>query len=93
MSDKLTDLQVKILRTLREHKKKDTYKIFSMDTFYKTLPVEVEESRFREDLEILERHRYIVIVARMFGEKFPNYEITAKGIEYLRHLEEDLRKQ
>lgn len=93
MSNKLTDLQVRILRTLRKHKKKDTGKILSMDTFFKTLPVEVEKSRFQEDLEILERHRHIVMVARMFGEKFPNYEITAKGVEYLRESEEYLRNK
>ncbi|MFQ6065814.1 MAG: hypothetical protein ACE5K3_00870, partial [bacterium] len=82
----LTDLQLRILRALREHKKKDTGVIFSMDDFYKTLPVEVEKSRFQEDVEILDDDGYIVRMAKAFGE-IGDYDITAKGLKYLRQIE------
>ena len=86
MSDKLTDLQIRTLRALREHKKKDTSEIFSMDAFYKSLPVEVEKSRFQEDVDILESDGYILRMAKAFGE-IGAYDITAKGIKYLREID------
>ena len=86
MSDKLTDLQLRILRALREHKKKNTSEIFSMDAFFKSLPVEVEKSRFQEDVDILESDGYILRMAKAFGE-IGGYDITAKGIKYLREID------
>ena len=87
MSNELTDLQVRILRALREHKKKDTSDIFSMDSFYKSLPVEVEKSRFQEDIDILESDGYIIKMAQAFNE-IGSYDITAKGLKYLRGINE-----
>ena len=86
MSDKLTDLQLRILRALREHKKKDVSEIFSMDAFYKSLPVEVEKSRFQEDVDILESDGYILRMAKAFGE-IGAYDITAKDMKYLREID------
>lgn len=86
MSGKLTDLQIRILRALREHKKKDTSEIFSMDAFFKSLPVEVEKSRFQEDVDILESDGYILRMAKAFGE-IGAYDITAKGIKSLREID------
>jgi len=68
MSEKLTDLQLMILRALREYRKKDTNIIFSMDDFYESLPVEVSRDRFWEDIDILESDGYIVKEAQTFGE-------------------------
>lgn len=87
MTEQLADLQLRILRALREHKKKDTSEIFSMDDFYKTLPVQVEKSRFREDVDILEGDDYIVKLAQASNE-IGGYDITAKGLKYLRDIEE-----
>lgn len=87
MSNELTDLQVRILRALREHKKKDTSEIFSMDGFYKTLPVEVEKSRFQEDVDIVESDGYIIKMAQAFNE-IGSYDITTKGLKYLRGIDE-----
>lgn len=87
MSNKLTDLQIRILKALREHKKKDTVEIFSMDAFFKSLPVEVEKSRFQEDVDILESDGYILRMAKAFG-KIGSYDIIAKGIKYLREIDE-----
>lgn len=86
MSNKLTDLQLRILRALREHKKKDVSEIFSMDAFFKSLPVEVEKSRFQEDVDILESDGYILRMAKAFGE-IGAYDITAKGIKSLREID------
>lgn len=86
MSNKLTDLQVRILRALREHKKKDTSEIFSMDAFHKSLPVHVEKSRFQEDVDILESDGYIVRMAKASGE-IGSYDITAQGLKYLREID------
>lgn len=84
---KLTDLQLRILRALREDKKKDISEIFSMDAFYKNLPVEVEKSRFQEDVDILEGDGYIIGLAKVFG-KIGGYEITVKGLKYLRGIDD-----
>jgi len=92
MSDKLTDLQLRILRALREHKNREandvlsTGEIFSMDAFYKILPVQVEKSRFQEDVDILESDGYILRMAKAFGE-IGAYDITAKGIKHLREID------
>lgn len=86
MTDKLADLQLRILRALREHKRKDTSEIFSMDAFYESLPVEVEKSRFQEDIDILESDGYIVRMARASNE-IGSYDITAEGLKYLRKID------
>jgi len=83
----LTDLQIRILRALREHRKKETSEIFSMDDFYKSLPVEVGKSRFQEDVDILESDGYIVKQAQAFNE-IGGYDITAEGLKYLREIEQ-----
>jgi len=86
MSSELTDVQLRILRALREHKKKGTSGIFSMDSFYKSLPVEVEKSRFQEDIDILESDGYIIKMAQAFNE-IGNYDITAEGLKRLREID------
>ena len=83
MSDELTDLQLRILRALREHKKKDTGKIFFMDNFRESLPVEVQKSRFQEDVDILEKDGYIFTKTKLF-KQIGGYDITPKGLKYLR---------
>jgi len=83
MAEQLTELQLRIIRALRKHKKKDTSRIFSMDQFYNTLPLEVEKSRFREDVDILEGDSYIVKLSEKFGE-IGGYDITTKGLKHLR---------
>jgi len=87
MSNELTDLQVRILRALREHKMKDISEIFSMDDFYKSLPVEVGKSRFQEDVDILESDGYIIKIAPASNE-IGSYNITAKGLKYLRGIDD-----
>ena len=86
MSNQLTDLQVRVLRALRKHRKKDTSEIFSMDDFYKSLSVEVEKSRFQEDVDILESDGYIIKIAQAFNE-IGNYNIAAEGLKYLRGID------
>lgn len=92
MGDKLTDLQLRILRALREHKNREandvlsTGEIFSMDAFYKSLPVEVQKSRLQEDIDILQSDGYIVRRGKAFGE-IGTYDITAQGLKYLRNID------
>ncbi len=83
MTEELTDLQVKMLKALREHKKKSTSKIFSMDDFYESLSDEANKSRFQEDLDILEDDDYVEKVAQAFNE-IGGYDIRPTGIKYLR---------
>ncbi len=83
MTEKLTDLQVKMLNALREHRKTSTSKIFSMDDFYENLSNEMDKNRFQEDLNILEDDDYVKKVAQAFGE-IGGYDIKPKGIKYLR---------
>ena len=57
-----------------------------MDAFYKSLPVEVKKSRFQEDVDILESDGYIIKMAQAFNE-IGSYDITAKGLKYLREID------
>ena len=83
MTEELTDLQVKILKGLREHKKKNTSKIFSMDGFYESLSDETNKSRFQEDIDILEDDGYVEKVAQAFNE-IGGYDIRPRGVKHLR---------
>lgn len=83
MADELTHLQVKMLKALREHKKKSTSKLFSMDDFYESLSSETDKSRFQEDLDVLEYDDYVKKVAQSFNE-IGGYDIKPKAIKYLR---------
>lgn len=85
MTEELTDLQVKMLKALREHKKKNTAKIFSMDDFYESLSDGMDKSRFQEDLDILEDDGYVEKVAQTFNE-IGGYDIKPTGIKYLREM-------
>jgi len=86
MAEELTSLQIRILRALREHRKKKTSEIFSMDGFYKSLPVEVEKSRLQEDVNILESDGYIIKKAQAF-HRIGDYDITAEGLKRLREID------
>lgn len=79
----MTDLQVEMLKALREHKKKNTSKIFSMDDFYESLSDETNKSRFQEDIDILEDDGYVEKVAQAFNE-IGGYDIRPRGVKYLR---------
>ncbi len=83
MAEELTDLQVEMLKALREHKKKSTSKIFSMDDFYESLSDEMDKSRFEEDIDILEDDDYVEKVAQAFNE-IGGYDIRPRGVKYLR---------
>ena len=83
MADELTNLQVEMLKALKEHKKKNTSKIFSMDDFYESLSDETDKSRFQEDLDILEDDDYVEKVAQASNE-IGDYDIRPTGIKYLR---------
>ena len=52
-----------------------------MDGFYKSLPVEVEKSRFQEEVDILESDGYIIKKAQAF-HRIGDYDITAEGLAF-----------
>jgi len=62
MSKKLTDLQLRILRALREHKEKNTSKIFSMDDFYENLPAGIEKNHFQESQDRSEQSSLTIMI-------------------------------
>lgn len=88
MIEKFTDVQLRILRGLRECRKRRTgvYSAF-VDEIYKNIPVEVNKSRFREDLDILRGDGYIERKDMTFGDDFGNYAITPDGLKVLREID------
>ncbi len=88
MSDKLTNLETEILKSLRKHRDKNTAELFSMDMFYKNLNVEIPLNRFKEIIVLLEDSKYIKKISLNFGEELGNYNIEPEGLRYLRKLEQ-----
>ncbi|MHA1239145.1 MAG: hypothetical protein ACTSSJ_07960 [Candidatus Odinarchaeia archaeon] len=91
MSSKITDLQLRILKALKENidnRGKPGYTIFSMDKFYWKLDFDIEKSDFQKQLDILESYGFIIQVNKCPGvDNFGDYTITVEGIEYLRQIE------
>lgn len=86
MDEQLTQMQEWILTRLREYEPSNIYCPI-MDRIYERLPFDVDKKRFKEDVKILEAHRYIVKRGGAFGD-IGDYEITAKGLEHLRSKEQ-----
>ena len=88
MSNKLTDFETEILKSLRKHRDRNTAELFSMDEYHKNLDVDVPLIRFRERLTLLESDGYIKKISIAFGQKLGLYEIAPKGSKYLINLEQ-----
>lgn len=89
MSDELTDLEVRILTALREHKDSDSSRLFSMKEFHKqNLSVKIPWNRLKEVAILLEDEDYIRKFrdSGTFDDPFGSYEIASKGLRYLRDL-------
>ena len=92
MNEKVTPIQVEILKALREHKGRGTKESFSMDELYfKFYSDDVDRDKFQESYHKLMSRDYVKRVPGPMDEKgdvFGGYEITELGLQYLRDISE-----
>lgn len=91
MNEKLTAIQVEILKALKKHKAKQTKEIFSMDEFYFKFHSDIDRDKFRESYHELMDRGYIKRVSGPMDEKgdvFGGYGITQLGLQYLKDISE-----
>ena len=86
MNEKLTAIQMEILKALREHKARETKESFSMDELYFKFYSDVDRDKFQEFYHDLMDKGYVKRVSGPLDEKddvFGGYEITDLGLRYL----------